>query len=129
MVFQDFSQSGKLTVHVEGVENTKGRVEIGLYNKSQGFADYDKRFKGFSLKASKYGVKCTFNNLPPGTYACAVFHDENGNKKIDKNWFGIPTEKYGFSLNKFGALGPPKFKLVSFTINNNQSKSITINIK
>ena len=27
------------------------------------------------------------------------FVDSNGNKKLDKNFFGIPKEQYGFSNN------------------------------
>ena len=42
---------------------------------------------------------CQFNDIPPGTYAIAVFHDENANGKLDKNFLGIPCEGYGASNN------------------------------
>ena len=32
--------------------------------------------------------------LPHGEYAISLFVDSNGNKKIDKNFLGIPKEQY-----------------------------------
>ena len=47
-------------------------------------------------------------DLPPGRYALAVYVDRNGNGKLDRGMFGIPSEPYGFS-NGGGAFGPPEF--------------------
>ena len=44
-------------------------------------------------------MKLQFKDLPPGTYAVQVMHDENENNKLDTNFLGIPTEGYGFSNN------------------------------
>jgi uncharacterized protein (DUF2141 family) len=35
--------------------------------------------------------------LPPASYAVTVFHDENGNGRLDHNMFGLPGEPLGFS--------------------------------
>ena len=52
-------------------------------------------------------------HVPPGTYAIAVFHDENKNGKID----GFPpTEGYAFSNDARGTFGPPPFKKAKFTV-------------
>lgn len=49
-------------------------------------------------------------DLKPGNYAFLVFQDENGNKQLDRNLLGIPTEPYGFS-GKSGVIpGPPSFE-------------------
>lgn len=124
-----FSQTGTVIVKINGITNTKGGIEIGLYNKKESFPIYTENFKGASITPSKSGVTYTFKNVPIGTYAIAAFHDENENKKIDKNWFGIPTEHYGFSLNKYGKLGPPDFNDVSFKITKGNTKTLTINLK
>lgn len=50
-----------------------------------------------------------FRNLSPGTYAVSVFHDENGNGVMDKNAIGLPMERYGFSRDARGTMGPPSF--------------------
>jgi len=56
-------------------------------------------------------------NLDPGPYTIILFHDENGNGKLDKNALGVPTEPYGFSNNVLGFLGPPAYKKAIMEIN------------
>ena len=41
-----------------------------------------------------------FTDLPAGVYAVSVFHDENMNQKLDKNFVGVPKEEYGASNNR-----------------------------
>lgn len=48
--------------------------------------------------------------LKPGKYAVAVYHDENGNRKLDRNFTGIPREEYGFSNDARGVMSAPDFK-------------------
>ncbi|GJL64591.1 MAG: hypothetical protein NPIRA04_32450 [Nitrospirales bacterium] len=52
----------------------------------------------------------------PGTYAVVVHHDENDNKKLDRNWIGLPTEGVGFSKNPELFLAPPAHNEVSFQV-------------
>ena len=49
-------------------------------------------------------------HMPYGSYSIKVFHDENGNSKLDKDILGVPTERYGFSNNARGRFGPPPFQ-------------------
>jgi len=48
--------------------------------------------------------------VPSGTWAVLAYHDENGNKKLDTNFVGMPTEGYGFSNGAKARFGPPSFK-------------------
>jgi uncharacterized protein (DUF2141 family) len=52
-----------------------------------------------------------WENLPPGDYGVAAIHDENSNAKLDRNFFGIPKEGFGFANNPHVGLGPPAFRL------------------
>ena len=47
--------------------------------------------------ASAASVEFSFADLPSGTYAVSVMHDENGNGSLDSNFLGMPVEGYGFS--------------------------------
>ena len=58
-----------------------------------------------------------FGDLPSGDYAVALFHDENGNGKLDTR-FGIPREGVGFSNNPRLFFGPPRFAAASFEVTN-----------
>jgi len=125
-----FAQNGTVKVTVTGIENTDGNVEIGIYNNQENFPAFEKRFQGATIKPANTGsLSYTFENLPDGTYAIAVWHDENGNQKIDTNLFGAPKENYGFSKNVFGTFGPPDFKDVSFSVENGKVVELTINLQ
>ena len=62
----------------------------------------------------KAQARCDFEDIPPGTYAIAVIHDENMNGKLDTNRLGIPTEGYGFSRDTKRLIGVPSFAAASF---------------
>ena len=125
-----FAQSGIVKVTITGIENTNGNVEIGLYNSKENFPIFGKEIQGAIVKPTKKGsLNYTFDNLPDGTYAIAVWHDEDGNQEMDTNLFGAPKENYGFSKNVFGTFGPPDFEDVSFRIENNKVVKLTINLE
>ena len=68
--------------------------------------------------------------VPIGEYAITLYHDENGNEKLDKNVFGIPKERYGFSNNEYGPHGSkPKFKKAAFKTNNEEAALVDIELR
>jgi uncharacterized protein (DUF2141 family) len=48
------------------------------------------------IKIRKSQARRDFEDIPPGTYAISVIHDDNMNGKLETNWRGIPIEDYGF---------------------------------
>lgn len=117
----------KVTLHITNVKNTKGEIRAALYNTTENFLRFDKVFKAAAVKAMKGKTILIMEDIPSGTYAIAVFHDENSNKKLDTNFMGIPKEPLGFSLGKMKTFGPPSFKECSFELDSD--KEITIEIK
>jgi uncharacterized protein (DUF2141 family) len=71
----------------------------------------------------------TIDSLPPGDYAFGIFHDENQNNEIDKNWMGIPSEGFAFSNNAMGSFGPPSYTQAKFTIPEKSIITQDINLK
>lgn len=57
-----------------------------------------------------------FKDLPAGRYAIKSFADVNGNANLDKNIIGLPTERYGFSNNAQGRMGPPSFDAAAIQV-------------
>ena len=53
-------------------------------------------------------------------------HDENDNKKLDKNFVGVPLEGYGVSNNIRHMMSAPEFKESSFQVNGEVDKNIKI---
>ncbi len=123
------AQTGSVKIKVNGLKNSKGILQIGLYNSEEDFPQADKIFKGFYVEAEKDSVSYFIANIITGKYAIAVFYDENENDKLDKKIFGIPKERYGFSNNKFGTFGPPDYNDISFTLVDNEIKKLIINLK
>ena len=66
--------------------------------------------------------------LPFGEYAITLFVDFNGNKKIDKNFLGIPKEPYGFSNNVIGNMSAPTFDQAKFLISGPTTQNIKLRI-
>lgn len=116
-----------LTVLISGMQTNTGKVFIAVYDSEASFLKNSKMTTSGTAIISDNEARITFENLKQGEYAVSVFHDENGNNKMDTKLFGIPKEPYGFSNNSKGFMGPPKFEDSKFSLNKN--KSITIRIK
>ena len=115
LLFSSMLIANNLTVTVTGLKGEKGNILIGVYNRDDGsFADVSKYYKRATLIIDGKTVSTTFKKLSKGVYAVAVIHDENQNKKIDKNFFGVPTEGYGFSNNQRFMLRGATFKESQF---------------
>jgi uncharacterized protein (DUF2141 family) len=99
-----------LTVEVDGIKNKKGLLCLRLFSKSQNFPG------GAGAASTKdcmaitdQTIKIPFRNLTPGSYAVAVFHDENGDRTLNRNGAGMPTEGFGFSNNPIIRQKAPSF--------------------
>jgi uncharacterized protein (DUF2141 family) len=65
----------------------------------------------------------------PGTYAIAIYHDEDSSGTINRGGlFGIPSEAVGFSNNPTIFLGPPSLRSVLVKIDHS-NQNTTINVK
>jgi uncharacterized protein (DUF2141 family) len=104
-----------LSFTIRGLRSRQGLVYASLYSKAQGFPE-DLSAVIAVGEAAIGGASATivFRGLAPGRYAMAYFHDENGNKRMDKGMFGLPLEGYGFSNDARGFMGPPSFEAAAF---------------
>lgn len=100
----------RLEVVVSGVGSDEGNVLVALYNEADTFPKFETVFRNGKAPARAGDTKVVLEDLPAGQYALAVFHDENGNDALDKNWLGLPKEDYGFSMARTKAFGPPSFE-------------------
>lgn len=115
-----------LKIEIQNIKTVKGSVFIALFKAGSEFPT-GKPTEGKKVDATGQSVQTTFS-VEPGEYAVAVFHDENGNGKMDKGMFGIPKEPYGFSNNFRPKMSAPKFSDCQFTVGDG-GKSISIAVK
>ncbi len=124
------AQTGTIKLTFTGIETAGGYVEIGVFNSKNSFPKKGKEYKGERVKLTrKDTLNYTIEDVPEGTYGIAAWHDKNGNRKMDKNLLGIPKEKYGFSNNRYGKLGPPDFDKIAFIVTPGKVVNLTINLK
>jgi uncharacterized protein (DUF2141 family) len=109
--FTQSSSGCKLIVHVDGFRNDKGKLGVTIFNSPDGWPEKnDKAFRHGPFPITGNTGTGTYSELPPGDYAVAVIHDENENKKLDRNFVGWPTEGFGFANNPKVLLEAPAFK-------------------
>ena len=102
-----------LTIEVCDIEKVEGHLYVAIYNSEETFMKKPLTAFRIDVKDTSLSIPC--QGLPTGTYAISLFQDENGNGKLDTAVFGIPTEKYGFSNDAQGVMGPPSYDKCSFT--------------
>lgn len=120
LLFSSFYPSepkGKLVLEIGNIEKAKGKIWVGVYDKPEHYFVKDKAIvKGVSV-SNTGKVELEIGKLQYGTYAIALFHDLNGNGKLDQNAFGVPTEPYAFSNLPKSKWRLPKFEEVKFNFN------------
>lgn len=120
------ASTGDLHVVVVGFQRTTGDVKIALANSEANYTSKSPSFRGTSATIEGDKATAVFANLPYGEYAVRVYHDANGNDKLDMNFMGVPKEPYGFSNNVRGKFGPAEWKQVKFEL---QTERVTIEIQ
>jgi uncharacterized protein (DUF2141 family) len=114
VVGQEDSRQGDLTVVISGFGNDKGVVRIALSDTKEDYEAKDQAFRGEQTKVTNDTAIWTFEKIPFGEYAIKTYHDEDSDNELDTNFFGMPTEEYGFSNNARGSFGPASWEDAKF---------------
>ena len=111
----DSSTANLIKVVVVDFHSNEGRANCALFGSADGFPENSaKAIKTTSAKIENQQALCSFSGVAPGDYAVAVFHDENSDGKLERNFMGIPKEGVGASNDAKGKFGPPKFDDAGF---------------
>lgn len=102
------ADAADLSIEVSGHQTSGGKVRAALFNDAASFLGTP--FKAVEVVASGDPAVLVFRDLPAGVYAVSAYQDDNGNNKLDRGMFNIPSERYGFSRDARGDGGPPKFR-------------------
>ena len=117
---------GSIDITIRKIQEPSGSVKIALYKNPKDFPDRDKAFKVVEKKAQVPNVHHTFENLPQGDYAIAVFHDKNDDGELNFKLFFIPNEPYGFSNNFVPRYSKPTFNDARFTVRGTTQMTISL---
>ena len=126
-------QASELVINLSD-QKKAGTLMLAIYNNAEAFEGSvikEKRsevgvFKGLELYLEPQDSTQLSTEIPDGEYAIAFFIDANGNKKLDKNFLGIPKEQFGFSNNAMGTLSAPSFEQAKFKVAGNTVQNIKL---
>jgi uncharacterized protein (DUF2141 family) len=107
----------------------KGNIACRLFFQEKSFPRGTESTIRKSVRVSGDFARCVFENVPPGTYAMTVIHDENDNGKLDKNFIGMPTEGYGVSNNKTHATSAPVWSECKFVVEAGKKRELSIGLR
>lgn len=109
------AQAAGLDLTVTDLRTQQGSLRIAVADSEAGWSDTEKAVAGTVRKAQGTVQEFHFPDLPPGSYAVMVMHDENDNGELDSNFMGMPVEGYGFSNNP-GVMRKPTFEEARFEL-------------
>jgi uncharacterized protein (DUF2141 family) len=105
-----------LQVQVTGFRDSKGTAGGVVFSSAAGWPDVRTKAVvqgGFPIADRR--AQEVFQ-VPPGRYGVVVIHDENSNMKLDRDFFGIPKEGFGFSNNPRVAVSAPSFQAATVAV-------------
>ncbi|MBL1215704.1 MAG: DUF2141 domain-containing protein [Ignavibacteriae bacterium] len=110
----DSIKIGQLKLTVVGIENDEGTIAVALSNSREDYESYETVYRSANIKIADNKAEHLFDELPFGEYAIKVYHDEDDDGEIDRNFLGIPSEDYGFSNNASASFGPADYDDAKF---------------
>lgn len=119
------AQAADLTVTLHGVRAQTGVLKLALVDSQAGWDGQAAPVRADGAPPQGDTATFVFKDLPAGTYAVMVTHDENGNGKLDTNLVGMPVEGYGFSNNP-RVMRKPTWEEARFGVAADQAVDITL---
>ena len=127
---QGVKAQSKIIADISNFESNKGVCRACLFNSASSFkGESGSPVQCVQVAISNKKTQVQFDNVPAGTYAVFLFHDTNGNNKMDKNFMGIPKEGYGASQNKLPFAAAPTFNDNRFAVNNGVTVKLSIKLR
>lgn len=106
--------TAQVRIELSELRQKKGTVRIALFDAPDNYLL--KPVDSLTILANTDPPIAVFENLAPGRYAFALFHDLNENGELDRNWLGIPSEPFAFSNNSMGRFSEPSWEQASFEL-------------
>ncbi|MCQ3830578.1 MipA/OmpV family protein [Microbulbifer elongatus] len=104
----------------------EGTLVFQVYDNPDAFGDFRSPSREIPLPVNGSGVY-RIDDVRPGAVALLVYADGNHNRALDRTFIGIPKEPIGLS-NGYRPKGPPSFQRASFSLAENETKTVDIEL-
>lgn len=129
LITTSYLSAATLNITIDNIISNKGNIRFALFSlKNADKFPFDKTgyqkvtnirtgkvVSGISVPAKKGSMLFSIS-LPVGIYAISAIQDKNSNGELDKNFFGAPTEPYGFSNDARATFSAPDYKDAQFKL-------------
>lgn len=105
----------RVTVTVTNIKKHKGQIVVDLHDDNP--ENFLKKIIGrVIVPVDGPEVEFCVPVRGPGVYAIGIYHDKNANLSFDKNFLGIPKERFGVSNNPKYGKRSPEFAEAAFEV-------------
>ncbi|MBC6403817.1 MAG: DUF2141 domain-containing protein [Hyphomonadaceae bacterium] len=106
-----------IRITVFNPDRIRGHIVVDLYNHvKEDFLDPEKAILRIITRVTGEETTLCVPVDNTGDYAFALYHDRNSNEKLDKNFLGMPSERFALSNNPDYGMRTPDFEKVVFTV-------------
>lgn len=108
------AHAADITVEFTGITDVSGELYVAVYPSATAMKQHA-AIQSQVVAVHSPTPRIVLADLPEGHYGIMVFQDLDGNRDLNSNMLGIPTEPYGFSTNP-QVMGPPSFEDIRFDV-------------
>lgn len=110
----DVARINHIVVVIQHLRNDRGEIVGGLYVSPALWLQENRAAADCHAPIHDGEARCEFDVPASPSVAFAGMHDENGNRRLDRDPIGLPQEGYIFSNDVRGDFGPPSFAAAAF---------------
>lgn len=118
-----FAGAADLNVRIKNAP-VDGNLIFQVYDAADAFGDLRNPLQEIVLPA-RPDAEYTLEGISDGEIAVVVFHDENANGRLDKNFIGIPREMLAIT-NNYQPKGPPSFSRASIELSTIEPRTVEL---
>lgn len=97
-----------LILTISRISPVRGDIRLAIFQNTDEYAER-RAARSLVVRVDERVASVSIGELRPGCYAILVHHDADGDGRLDRGLFGIPSEPVAASNNARGRFGPPKW--------------------
>ena len=108
LLFSSMPSAADVNIVIQGVEHDRGFIDVRIYLDVDTWLQENQAAEHIIVQATNGKTIIPLSTFHGGTLAAVVYHDENGDGKMNTGLFWRPKEGFAFS-NQYTPKGPPRF--------------------